>query len=100
MSDFEDQSASEIERTVEFMEEIHTKLGSGEYEDARLLATELHEGAECGLCSALGTSMMGACIWAGSMPMDGTEWRAKQVMKEIETWLDQIGRPVLEDQLE
>ena len=96
MSDLSDQSTSEIERTVEFMEEIHTKLGSGEYDEARQRATELHEHAECELCATLGTSMMGACIWVQTMPMEGAGWRAEQVMKGVETWLGQIGRPVME----
>lgn len=100
MGDFSDTGESEIERTVEFMEQIHTKLGSGEFDHARQLAEELQEGADCELCEALGVSMMGACVWVQSMPMDGSEWRSQQVMEDIEAWLGEIGRPILEEQQE
>ena len=98
MGDFSETGESEIERTVEFMEQIHTKLGSGEYDHARQLAEELQEGADCELCEALGVSLMGASVWVQAMPMDGSEWRSQQVIAEIEAWLEEIGRPILEDQ--
>jgi len=97
MDSFDKSDTSEIERTVEYMEEIHTKIGSGEYNTARHLAEELSEGASCELCEALGTSMMGASIWVMAMPMGDAEPRAQCVMDSVEHWLEEIGRPILEE---
>lgn len=90
--------AEKLDEMESRLEQAHTHLGNGEYDEARDAAEGLGDTLDCALCHNLEEGVVAGIVYVAVMSPSGQERRAEQVQEEIGRFL-KFDLPAARDQL-